>query len=394
MRLSVYVSEYLARTENSIYQQVRGLTKSAEVQVLTRRGRHTDEFPVDNLFIEEDQRTVAGWLRQRLRPRLGQKGEDTFSVPATAARRIARQAFRWRSECLYAVFAWNGMHVLDIRFHLRRHIPIVVLCAGSDIAAAESFGDSYIRRLAEMFSESDLLLAASNFMRDRMIRLGANPEKTLVHYIGVDVPRVSRFPRNPRNRPFKILIASRLEPVKGVMLSLESVARAASRMGEYELTILGDGSEMKRCKELARDLGIEEQVSFRGLVAQATVLKEMEMTDVLIQHNVVSKGGQEECLSLSVLEAMAREVPAIVTRSGGMTEAVEDDVSGLVVNSGDVITMADAIASLERDPGRCEELGRRARARIQRKFDLDVQNLKLAHELSRVARKTRAVRRD
>ena len=223
-----------------------------------------------------------------------------------------------------------------------------------------------------------------------MIRLGADPEKTLVHYIGVDVPRISRSDKRLEKEPFRILIASRVEPVKGVMLSLESVARAARRMGEFELTILGDGSEMTRCKELARDLGIERQVSFRGMVARATVLKEMEMADVLIQHNVATEDGQEECLSLSVLEAMARETPVIVTRSGGMTEAVEDGVSGIVVSSGDVVTMADVIVSLAQDAGRREELGRRARARVLNKFNLDVQNLRLAHELSQVVRNSRA----
>jgi glycosyltransferase involved in cell wall biosynthesis len=394
MRLSIYVNAYLERTESSVYQQIRGLARSAEVQVLARRGRCIDEFPIGNLFIEEDHRTLGGWLRQRIRPRLARRTENPFTVPKTVARRIARQAFRWRSECLYTVFAWNGIHGLDIRSLLRERVPLVVLCAGTDIAAAESLGDFYIQRLAELFSESDLLMAASKFLREKMIRLGADPEKTIVHYIGVDVPSFSRSKKDHEKGPFRILMASRLEPVKGVMLSLESVAGAASRMGEFELTILGDGSEMKPCKELVRDLGIEKKVHFRGMVARALVLKEMEKADILIQHNVVTEDGQEECLSLSVLEAMARETPAIVTRSGGMTEAVENGVSGIVVSSGDVVTMADAIVSLARDAGRREKLGRRARARVLKKFDLKVQNLKLAHEISRVVQKSRVGRKE
>ena len=60
----------------------------------------------------------------------------------------------------------------------------------SDITGAISFGTAYRSRLRQLFEECDLLLAASEFLKNRMVRLGASPRKTILHYIGVKVPNL------------------------------------------------------------------------------------------------------------------------------------------------------------------------------------------------------------
>ena len=82
-----------------------------------------------------------------------------------------------------------------------------------------------------------------------------------------------------------------------------------------------------------------------------------------------------------LLEAMAAGRAVVATRVGGVPEAVEDGVTGLMVPPGDVSALADAMASLLRDPGRRRAMEAAARLRVQQ-FTLDT-TVKLTESLYR-----------
>jgi len=77
-----------------------------------------------------------------------------------------------------------------------------------------------------------------------------------------------------------------------------------------------------------------------------------------------------EGLPRSVLEAMCRGRPCIVTNIGGQAELVVDGETGLTVPVGDPVAIADAIARLQRDPMLRARMGRAARERIARHFHI------------------------
>jgi glycosyltransferase involved in cell wall biosynthesis len=177
-----------------------------------------------------------------------------------------------------------------------------------------------------------------------------------------------------------------LDPVKGALHSLRSLGKAAPHIGPFKLTVLGDGPERQSCQDLTRELGLGELVEFRGMVSHAEALRAMDASDILLQHNVRTADDREECLSLSVLEAMAREVTPIITRSGGMPEAVRHGETGMIVESGDEANMSAAIVELANDPDRCRTMGRAARIDVNRRFNLDRQNQALGQFLRRIGR--------
>ena len=87
--------------------------------------------------------------------------------------------------------------------------------------------------------------------------------------------------------------------------------------------------------------------------------------------SVVAAPSRREGYGVAVREAMAHGRPVVASAVGGLLDAVEDGVDGLLVAPGDVGALRDALERLLADPGLRERLGAAARKRAQREFSLD-----------------------
>ena len=157
-----------------------------------------------------------------------------------------------------------------------------------------------------------------------------------------------------RGDGFKIVTVGRLAPAKNYQGLLRSVAAALPHVPDLQLWIVGDGHEAASLKSLVAELGIGQCVQFFG--EQPTVGDWLTRADVFVLSSV------SEGLPISILEAMAAGLPAIVTDVGGMPEVLSLSGAGQVVPAGKVDLLAQAItefASRRRD---LRQLGQKARS--------------------------------
>jgi glycosyltransferase involved in cell wall biosynthesis len=125
----------------------------------------------------------------------------------------------------------------------------------------------------------------------------------------------------------------------------------------------GDILESPRQPHLERyssRLGLSDVVTFHGQVDS--------VIDLLHQLDVVVCPSHEEAFPISILEAMALEMPIVATNVNGIPEAIEDGVSGLLVNPHNPIGLADAVIRIMRSPQLGQTLGRAARDRVKECF--------------------------
>jgi glycosyltransferase involved in cell wall biosynthesis len=190
------------------------------------------------------------------------------------------------------------------------------------------------------------------------------PPTLLVTPMGADLAefaRAARYVPWPGRGPARLFSCGRGVPSKGHLDLVEATARLAAGGLEVELRIAGEfepgGKYQARVLEAVRTQGLEGRVTLLGTVTEGEVRRELERCHafVLATH--------DEGLGVSILEAMAMEVPVIASRVGGVPVLVDDGQQGLLVPPRDPPALAAAIAALLADPARALGMGQRGRAK-------------------------------
>jgi len=152
---------------------------------------------------------------------------------------------------------------------------------------------------------------------------------------------------------------SRLDPVKGIGFLIQALARVDSA----HLAVVGDGPERAVLGSLASSLDVADRVHWAG--HRPDVPRLLPAFDLFVQPSL------HEGLPNTVLEAMAAELPVVATTVGGTPEVVVDGVTGLLVPPCDSVALAEAIATILRDPGLRRTMGQAGRERVRRYFSLE-----------------------
>jgi glycosyltransferase involved in cell wall biosynthesis len=277
-----------------------------------------------------------------------------------------------RPALLHAHFGIEGAQALPLARRLG--LPLITTFHGFDAtlstaallsSPAWAYYPLFRRQLA---ANGAMFLCASGFIRGRLLALGFPPERTRIHYIGVDCRRI--LPRDPGEERQIILHVARLVQVKGTLHLLRAFARLG---GEAELVIIGDGPLRRSLSAEAVALGIQARVRFLGALPQAEVLAWMRKAAMLVLPSVRTGTGRIEGLGMVSLEAAATAVPVIGSDIGGIPEAVIDGETGFLVPERDDAGLASKIGRLLADQTLRQRMGTAARRLVTQKFDLVAQ---------------------
>jgi len=211
-----------------------------------------------------------------------------------------------------------------------------------------------------------VFLCPSQFMVDKMRDWGEPPSKL----------KLLRNPAEVSERQATLdggylLFAGRLSPEKGV----ETLIRAVARIPECNLKIAGTGPEEARLKQLAEMLGARN-ILFPGFIRRDRNLELWEKAQALVMPSI-----WHENASISVLEAMAQGLPVIASRTGGLPEQIEHQISGLLVAPGDIDAWESAIRNFLALPlDWRKQMGQAARQRLLEIFSWE-KHLQLLDEV-------------
>jgi glycosyltransferase involved in cell wall biosynthesis len=202
-------------------------------------------------------------------------------------------------------------------------------------------------------------------------------KKLLMIYRGVDLSRFDSLApsaglRTELGLPFgKKVIAtiSRIEEGKGHREFLQMAAELRKRGFDAVFLIVGDqwlkgGTLVAELKAMTRDLGIEDTVVFAGW--REDIPSILGLVDIFVHCPTTFIEG----LCVANLEAMAMGKPTVVSRNGGLVDAVLDGVTGFIVPPGDIPAMTQAVERLLTDDQLRQEMGAQARRRARQLFDI------------------------
>jgi glycosyltransferase involved in cell wall biosynthesis len=223
---------------------------------------------------------------------------------------------------------------------------------------------------AEKTARARFVFCISHFARSQAM-LFSDPE----HWPKLKIIHCGVIPENyggaERQDPdgLHLCFVGRLTPIKGVRVLLDAFDAARQAVPGLRLTLVGDGTDRPQLERMARHHG--DAIRFAGFLDQTAVADTLRTADALVLPSFA------EGVPVVLMEAMASGKPVIATQVGGVSELVEDGVSGHVVPPGDAASLAEAIIALA-DPDRRARMGAAGRERVVTEFDIRIEAARIA----------------
>lgn len=158
------------------------------------------------------------------------------------------------------------------------------------------------------------------------------------------------------SRPLRLVVASRQIAIKATDHVIMAIDLARRRGVDIELDVLGDGEDLQRFRDLARQQGIEDRVRFHGAVPYGPELFRV----IRSCHSMVVPNLTPE-ISRNLLLSMALGIPVIAYRNPGTDDLIENNDAGCLVPTGSVSGLADCFVHVGKDRQRLVDIARRAR---------------------------------
>ncbi len=261
---------------------------------------------------------------------------------------------------LSSYFSFYRKFILFLEAKLFRR-KVLIHCHGSVFQRFHDAHRIHAFFIRKLMNGADMVLVLSKSWREVIRSYSTNPNVKLL-YNPVD-PSIFKAKRKSIDGRARVLFMGRIGKRKGIYDLLKVIPRVVSGFKDVKFILAGDG-DLEQVREIVRDSEMENHVEIPGWVKgkdKIAVFQEAEMF-ILPSYN--------EGIPVSVLEAMAAALPVISTTIGGIPDAVDDGVTGFLIEPGDLTAMEEKILKLLGNPALRREMGALGLKKIQETFSV------------------------
>ncbi len=213
--------------------------------------------------------------------------------------------------------------------------PLVSTIHATEVGRRGGIHNEYQRTINEverhLISQSSRVICCSSYMAHQVSQTFSVPqEKLRIIPNGVNVSKFSAETdtrtvkrRYARNNERIVLYVGRLVHEKGVHVLIGAAPKVLGGMPNVNFIIVGEGGMKEYLLKEAWDFGIGHRVFFTGFVDQKRLVSLYKASDVAVFPSLYEPFG------ITVLEAMAAKTPVVVTDTGGLSETVKHDITGV-----------------------------------------------------------------
>jgi len=253
-------------------------------------------------------------------------------------------------------------------------LPYLAYCHGEEVTQTD------LRKYQPMvrntiYANADMVIAANEFARTNLLRIGIAEDKICKVLPGVDCERF--FPRSRRPELVAryglegkkvVLSVGRLVARKGHARVLRALAHIRDRVPPFHYLIAGEGPEKQAILSLAAELGLSQHITLAGKIAEDQLADFYNLCDVFVLVNHVVDGDLEG-FGMVFAEANATGKPVIGGRSGGTGEAILHGLTGFLVDPECPDEIADRLLLLLQNDELSRRMGLAGMERVRVEFN-------------------------
>jgi glycosyltransferase involved in cell wall biosynthesis len=292
-----------------------------------------------------------------------------------------KAAMRARNATYFAeLFARNKIDHFHVHFANRAahtalflkamaNIPFSITAHGQDFMA-DLGNDDLLREICDA---AEFVAVETEYSRDLMAqRCPESAGKIHRVYNGMNLTNFFRPATTVQVAgPVQILSVGRLVAFKGFEYLIEACEQMRQRSVQFRCEIIGDGPLRESLQQRIDDLRLGALVTLQGALPQDRVIEKLQRCDVFALASTVNDAGASDIFPTVILEAMASARPVISTTVAGISEAVVDKETGLLVSAGESGLFADALEILCQDSELRARYGSAGRTRIEQHFQIE-----------------------
>lgn len=275
-----------------------------------------------------------------------------------------------------AIFAdsWKSIELVNLL-----KTKILVLAHGTEIpkpSKKKKFRSTYKRkRIINAFSKSNIIIANSNYTKDLLnASLNINQQNIEIVHPGIDVYRDFITPLDKsrinkyigKGNPILITLA-RLEKRKGHSFVLNAIAKLKDKYPNILYVIAGDGLYKRELKILVENLNIKRNVLFLGWITEPEKSLLLKNSDIFIMTPTIDQESVEG-FGMSFIDAAFHGIASIGSDSGGISDAILSNETGLICKTGDQLDIESKIELLLENKNKRFELGQNGKKMAFREY--------------------------
>lgn len=265
--------------------------------------------------------------------------------------------FSWPSTT-----AFIASHILNIPFSISAH-------------ARDVFMEGEL--IPQKIKSAKFVSICNSFAHRKALEIagtGVDASKVKLIYHGIDPKLFETTPKMSRwEVPAIFLGGTRLVEKKGLKYMLEASKILVDRGIAHRVDLVGPGDLYQELLQMIDSLELRDTVFIHGEgkgTPFAEVLEYYKVADIFVLPSIETGAGDADGVPTVCIEAAMAKLPIISTTAGGITDLIEDDVTGMIVGQRNPQAIADAVQKLLSDKTLADRLSQNAYTKAVQMFDI------------------------
>jgi colanic acid/amylovoran biosynthesis glycosyltransferase len=382
IKILIFVNNYSKTMETFVFNHVKMVAEDTRFEVTVLCQNHPDPtFTIDSncTTIETGISSVSSRLHNSfsllfnnpiLFFKLLKYRRNTINLSLFV---LANKLKNTNFDIIHAHFGQNGKLIAELKDAGIISAKLVTQFYGVDITSKKCEEKGYYKTLIKKI---DVILTHTQYAKNILVKLGFPKEEIIAIPVGTNGSLFSRKKPIPEDKIFKIIFIGRLIELKGPQF-IPEIARKMIELEfiDFEFWIIGAGDLKNEIIEKSK--GVENKVKILGYKTPEEVRNSIEDCHILIYPGIADKEGREETQGLIIQEAMFMQLPVIVTKIGGVPEAVIDGETGFICQPGDVVEFANKIVLLCKNTDLRKSMGEKGYLLAQENYEIENSNKKI-----------------